>query len=63
MCYVLPAPVMCYVYVLRVVYVCACVRQVRMDERILHLSEPELESIKIINGQPTLIVSFETHQL
>ena len=38
-------------------------RQVRMDERILHFSEPELESIKIINGLPTVIVSFETHQL
>ena len=34
-----------------------------MDDRILYLSDPELESIKIINGQPTVIVSFETHQV
>jgi len=38
-------------------------RQIRMDPRILHMSEPELESVRIINGQPTPIVSFETHQL
>ena len=38
-------------------------RQLRMDPRILHMSEPELESVRIINGQPTPIVSFETHQL
>lgn len=38
-------------------------RQMRMDSRILYMSEPELESIKIIGGQPTPIVAFETHQL
>ena len=38
-------------------------RQLRMDPRVLFMSEPELESVRIINGQPTIIVSFETHQL
>jgi hypothetical protein len=38
-------------------------RQMRMDSRILYMSEPELESIKIIGGQPTPIIAFETHQL
>ena len=34
-----------------------------MDTRILHMSEPELEGVRIINGLPTPIVSFETHQV
>jgi len=37
-------------------------RQLRMDERILHMSEPELEGVRMM-GVPTIIVSFETHQL
>ena len=27
------------------------------------MSEPELESIRIIGGLPTIIVAFETHQV
>ena len=27
------------------------------------MSEPELESIRIIGGQPTIIIAFETHQV
>ena len=27
------------------------------------MSDPEMESIRIIGGQPTPIVSFETHQI
>ena len=38
-------------------------RQMRMDPRILHMSESELEGIRIIGGRPTPIVSFETHQV
>ena len=38
-------------------------RQLQMDPRVLHMSEPELEGIRIIGGFPTPIVSFETHQL
>lgn len=38
-------------------------RQLLMDQRILHMSEPELEGIRIISGMPTPVVSFETHQL
>jgi len=38
-------------------------RQLLMDPRILHMSEPELEGIRIIAGLPTPIISFETHQL
>ena len=38
-------------------------RQLKMDPRILHMSEPELEGVRIINGLPTPIVSFETHQV
>ena len=38
-------------------------RQLRMDPRILYMSDPELEGIKIIGGRPTPIISFETHQV
>jgi len=38
-------------------------RQLLMDTRILYMSEPELESIRIIGGLPTVIVAFETHQV
>jgi len=38
-------------------------RQLLMDPRILYMSEPELESIRIIGGQPTIIIAFETHQV
>lgn len=38
-------------------------RQLVMDARVLYISEPELEGIRIIGGMPTPIVSFETHQL
>ena len=38
-------------------------RSLLMDDRILYMSEPELESIRIIGGHPTPIVSFETHQV
>ena len=31
--------------------------------RVRALASTQLESIRIINGQPTPIVSFETHQL
>ena len=38
-------------------------RKLLMDPRILFMSEPELESIRIIGGLPTVIVAFETHQV
>jgi len=38
-------------------------RQLRMDPRILYMSPPELEGMRIIGGMPTVIVSFETHQI
>merc|ERR1719198_596187 len=38
-------------------------RNLLMDPRILHMSEPELEGIRIIGGMPTPVVSFEIHQL
>lgn len=38
-------------------------RQLLMDPRILHMSEPELEGIRIIGGLPTPIIAFETHQI
>lgn len=38
-------------------------RMLRMDERILHMSEPELEGVRIVNERPTPVISFETHQL
>lgn len=38
-------------------------RQLRMDERILYMSPPEVEGMRIIGGLPTVIVSFETHQI
>ena len=38
-------------------------QQIVIDPRILHMSDPELEGIRIINGLPTPVVSFEAHQL
>jgi len=38
-------------------------RQLLMDPKILYMSEPELEGIRIIGGLPTPIVAFETHQI
>ena len=38
-------------------------RQLKMDERILYMTPPELEGMRLINGLPTAIVSFETHQI
>ena len=38
-------------------------RKLNMDDRILYMSDPELESIRIIGGMPTIIVAFETHQI
>ena len=38
-------------------------QQLKMDTRILFLSDPELESIRIIGGEPTPVVSFEAHQV
>lgn len=38
-------------------------RQLKMDERILYMSPPELEGMRVISGLPTAIVSFETHQI
>ena len=38
-------------------------RQLRMDERILHMSDMDLEAVRIIGGMPTPVISFELHQL
>jgi len=38
-------------------------RNLLMDPRLLHMGEVELEGIRIIGGNPTPVVSFETHQL
>lgn len=37
--------------------------QLQVDPRILHISEPELEGIRFVGGQPTPVVSFQAHQL
>jgi len=34
-----------------------------MDERLLYLSDPEIESVRILEGVPTPVISFEAHQL
>lgn len=38
-------------------------QQLLMDQRILHISDPELEGVRFIHGVPTPVVSFEAHQL
>ena len=38
-------------------------RQLKMDPRILHMSDPEIVGYRIIGGNPTPVVSFEAHQL
>jgi len=38
-------------------------RQMVMDPRILHMSDMELEAVRIIGGLPTPVISFELHQL
>jgi len=37
--------------------------QLVMDQRILHMSDPELEALRFVGGQPTPVISFEAHQL
>ena len=34
-----------------------------MDPRILHMSDIELETVRIIGGAPTPVISFDLHQL
>ena len=34
-----------------------------MDPRVLHMSDPELETIRILEGEPTPVISFEAHQI
>ena len=38
-------------------------RQLKMDPRILHMSDPEIVGYRIIGGNPTPVISFEAHQL
>ncbi|KAL1508817.1 hypothetical protein AB1Y20_004912 [Prymnesium parvum] len=38
-------------------------RQMVMDPRILHMSDIDMEGVRIIGGLPTTIIAFELHQL
>jgi len=35
----------------------------QIDPRLLHVSDPDIETIRFVGGQPTAVVSFESHQL